>query len=371
MDMSSDSPRRTVRALGISATGLMSGAERVLLRHALDGDRAGIEWTIACADGAFADAVTAAGIKRIRLGDLKLGDRSRMVALGALGFRNLKAVPRIRRAVRQTDVVVANSVLCLPLLRVAVPRSIPTIWLVHDVIVRRDLRAVAQACRSAVSLAAGVSEAAAALPRQIGMVSTVIRNGVRFPVAEASPHANPPIVGINAILTEWKGQRELLEAMRLVEPDFTLEILGGMFPKDRHYGQQLRELASDARLVKRVKFLGHQDNPLDVMRRWSVAVSASIEPEAGPLAVLEAMSIGLPVVVTDHGGAPEIAKEVGVLVPPGDIPALANAIETLLRDPAECVRRGREGRGLVALRHTLAQSQEMFSKAVHDLAGRS
>jgi len=81
-----------------------------------------------------------------------------------------------------------------------------------------------------------------------------------------------------------------------------------------------------------VRFLGRQDDALGRMRAWTVAVSASVLPEAGPLAPLEAMSIGLPMVGTDHGGTPEVLGRAGLLVAPDDAEAMASAINRLLDD---------------------------------------
>ena len=60
----------------------------------------------------------------------------------------------------------------------------------------------------------------------------------------------------------------------------------------------------------------------------------SVEPEAQSLSVLEAMSVGVPVVGTDHGGIPETLGEAGLVVPPGDAGALATAVSRLISDPA-------------------------------------
>ena len=184
------------------------------------------------------------------------------------------------------------------------------------------------------------------------------------------PAAEPPIVGLNATLTPWKGQKEFLLAMQLVESPAEIELLGGRFPKDEDYECLLRELADDPSLRGRVRFLGHRDDPIEAMRRWSVSVSASIEPEAGPLAVLEAMSIGLPVVVTNHGGAPEIAGEVGLAVEPGDVSSMAAAVEQLLQCPEERQERGRRGRELVAANHRLDHAADRFSAQLRRIVDR-
>ena len=349
----------------------MSGAERVLIRCARLGQRL-IEdqWTITCPPGPFADAIAADSIDYQPLAELKLGAGNKIWAGAGLAGNNLRAALALRRLESQFDVIVVNSVMALPAVRLGVPRDTPVVWLVHDVITRPGLRRIAQHSASAVDLAIGVSHAAAELPGRLGMETAVVRNGVHFPVAQCDPQLKPPIVGVNATLTPWKGQKEFLLAMQLVEPSVEIELLGGRFPKDASYERMLRELADEPSLRGRVRFLGHRDDPIEAMRRWSVSVSSSIEPEAGPLAVLEAMSIGLPVVVTNHGGAPEIAGDVGLTVQPGDSPAMAAAIEHLLRCPEERAERGRRGRQLVAFQHRLDQAADQFAEQLRQVVDR-
>jgi glycosyltransferase involved in cell wall biosynthesis len=80
----------------------------------------------------------------------------------------------------------------------------------------------------------------------------------------------------------------------------------------------------------------------------------STSPEPFSLTVPEAMSCGLPVVGTAHGGTPEIVDQggTGLLVPPGDEAALARALVRLCRDPALAATMGARGRALVAQRFT-------------------
>ena len=61
-------------------------------------------------------------------------------------------------------------------------------------------------------------------------------------------------------------------------------------------------------------------------------------------AVMEAMAAGRPIVATDVGGTPELLRDRGMLVPPGDPPALAAAIEQLLADPARAAALGQRAR---------------------------
>ncbi|MDQ1466905.1 MAG: hypothetical protein QOH10_1320, partial [Actinomycetota bacterium] len=115
--------------------------------------------------------------------------------------------------------------------------------------------------------------------------------------------------------------------------------------------------ASEPDLAGRVRFLGHVADPLARLRQWSVAVSASIDPEAGPLTALEAMSVGVPFVATDHGGVTEVLGDAGLLVPPGDIDALAAAISRLLDDDELRARCHAAGPQAIVARHLTVADQ--------------
>jgi glycosyltransferase involved in cell wall biosynthesis len=76
-----------------------------------------------------------------------------------------------------------------------------------------------------------------------------------------------------------------------------------------------------------------------IMHAWSrclFGVAPSILPDACPSVVMEAMSVGKPIVATRVGGMPDLVDHgrTGLLVPPGDVPALAEALRTLIDNPA-------------------------------------
>jgi glycosyltransferase involved in cell wall biosynthesis len=76
-------------------------------------------------------------------------------------------------------------------------------------------------------------------------------------------------------------------------------------------------------------------------------VSASVDPEAGPLTAIEAMSVGVPVVASEHGGVVEVLDGGGLLVPPRDVDALAHAIDRLVNNPMLRRQCGQAGRRAV------------------------
>ncbi|MDQ6946274.1 MAG: glycosyltransferase family 4 protein [Actinomycetota bacterium] len=321
----------------INHTSLVSGAEIVLLR-ALRGARdRGWSVVVACPPGTFRAQLEAAGIDSVSIPELILPAGPGAVAASRLAARTVAAALAIRRVALDADLVLANGLRTLPALRLASPRP-PVVLLEHSVAPRAEWRGLMRFCAPVVDLVVGVSRAVtdsvAMWPGFADIPSTIVWNGTLWPVAPApaSP-PEPPVIGCSALLTPWKGQEVLLEAVaRLGRDEVVLELMGGSFPKDGEYVERLHTRAAQPDLAGRVRFVGHLDDPLERMRRWSVSVSASVDPEAGPLSVLESMSIGIPVVATDHGGPREVLGDAGLFVRPRDADAMAAAIAVVLDD---------------------------------------
>ncbi len=355
------------RLLLVSHTGLMSGAETVLVRAAEAAPRHGFSVRAAVPRGPLAEALRSMSVDIVDIPELKLPAGPRVLGATALGLRSAVAARRLRAV--DVDVVVCNGLLALPALRLARPAA-PVAWLVHDVQHRRDQFRLLRAVGGVADLAVAVSDAVAKPLRDRGIGTVVVRNGTPWPPkAATSGPKSPPVVGCAALLTPWKGQEILLEAMaRLGRPEVRVELAGGVFPKDHAYVQRLRRRAAEPDLAGRVRFLGHVDEILATVGTWTVAVIASVDPEAAPLNLLEAMSIGVPVVATDHGGTPEVIGEAGLLVPPGDADAMAVAIADLLDDHSLWRRCSQAGPRAISASLSLERWEEEMMGALKRLS---
>jgi glycosyltransferase involved in cell wall biosynthesis len=88
--------------------------------------------------------------------------------------------------------------------------------------------------------------------------------------------------------------------------------------------------------LSRFHFLGKRTDTAALLNSATVAVAPSVWAEAFGLTVVEAMAAGVPVVASAVGGIPELVDPdvTGILVPPGDAAALADALRRLIQDPA-------------------------------------
>jgi len=340
------------RLVFVSATGNVSGAEVVLLNLIHEALQRGLHVRCACPPGDLADRLPA-DVEHVEIEEQGLGTGPKPLAAIGLGAAARRASQILSRCSHDADAVVVNGFLALPAIRLAKMAS-PVSWVVHDVLRKADWFAVLRVVRSALTMAIPVSQAAAAPLRARGIPVTVVPNGVRWPVPARISPPDEPVVGCVALLTPWKGHLSLLDAFAQVQtPGARLELAGSHFPKDANYVQDLHARAARSDLAGKVTFLGRVDT-LATMRTWTLGVSSSIEPEAMPLVVLEALSVGLPMITTALGGSLEIIGHGGGwLVPPSDPPSMATAIDGLLGDKGEQQRLAAWGPAQIAASYQL------------------
>jgi glycosyltransferase involved in cell wall biosynthesis len=159
--------------------------------------------------------------------------------------------------------------------------------------------------------------------------------------------------------TPWKGQEVVIDAARRLaelghEEAFCFLLIGRMDEKP-DYVDALRRKIEAAGLSDRVLMEDATGDIPALLRASDVVLSASTEPEAFGRVAVEGQASGRPVIASAHGGALETVKdgETGILVPPGDAEALANA---LLR-VNDLGSAGREGMG----RDGMAHARETFT----------
>jgi glycosyltransferase involved in cell wall biosynthesis len=144
-----------------------------------------------------------------------------------------------------------------------------------------------------------------------------------------------------------KGQAALLQAVAAVRtqlPHVHLLLVG-----DGPDEQMLRAEVAELGLDSHVTFFPFTREPVQVFEVIDVLVLASLHKEGLPNVLLEALSMGVPVVSSRLAGTPEVVLhgETGLLVEPGDVDGLAGAIERLGADRTSCQRMGAAGREMM------------------------
>jgi glycosyltransferase involved in cell wall biosynthesis len=101
----------------------------------------------------------------------------------------------------------------------------------------------------------------------------------------------------------------------------------------------------DFGLDGRVRFLGERSDVPDLLGAADIFLQANSGPEGLGMVFMEALAARLPVVTMHLGGAPElIDDQCGILAPPGDVAAVADALDRLIQDRALRQQMGDAGR---------------------------
>jgi glycosyltransferase involved in cell wall biosynthesis len=202
-----------------------------------------------------------------------------------------------------------------------------------------------------------VSDRIATELRQAGVPAgkiTVIDNGIDLtPFRSAVPvlaselnKGDGLLIGTAGRLVAQKGLTFFLTAAQQVLEEFP-NLQFAIFGDGPDRGK-LEQMAKDLRIENKVWFAGTRNDMPNVYASLDVFALASID-EGLPMALLEAMASGVPVVATEVGAVPKVIMpgRTGMLVRPGDPRELAQALACLARDPALRERLGNNGKQAV------------------------
>lgn len=355
-----DAPAIRMNVLYVDHTSLVSGAQRALL-DLVEELPASVHPAVMCPAGPLAEMTRELGVPVLEFGgtsgSLRLHPWQTPRALTEI----VASAIALKRAARdaRADVVHANSIRagliagCARGLRLP-----PTVVHVHDAL---------PATRSADVVRAAVGATADALITISDYVTrNFTRRRVRGPVhmlhnpldttrfdassmtrreARAALGLDPrtPLIGVIAQITPWKGQDTAVRALALLRervPDARLLLVGEPKFVERNtrydnlaYLRSLRRLVSALALEDGVEFWGERRDVATIMRALDVLAAPSWEEPFGR-SVIEAMALETAVAATSVGGPAEYIDDGvdGILVPPRDPAAWAEALARLLRD---------------------------------------
>ncbi|HEX8720881.1 MAG TPA: glycosyltransferase family 4 protein [Pyrinomonadaceae bacterium] len=188
--------------------------------------------------------------------------------------------------------------------------------------------------------------------------------------------ALPFRVGIVGELSAVKNQADFLHAAALLDERFgrrvEFVIAGADASRGGEYGAHVARLVEDLGLRDRARLLGRlgEDELPRLTASLDVLVSAS-RSEAFGMAMVEALACGVPVVATETEGAREIVEDgvAGLLVPSGDVRAMAEAVASLLEDGERRRSFGARAREVARERFDLARMVEATEKVYEEALG--
>ncbi len=307
----------------------------------------------------------------------------RAECLGARSDLDPRWMARLRRLVRdrRIDLVHAHSPVAAAGAGLALGRRVATISTEHNTWDRyrpatRWANAVTFGRRRAVIAVS--TEVARSFGERRGPPVTVIPNGVDVTGLRAGALGREaarrqlglpldvPVVGTIGGVTSKKGHAHLVRAFASLagrSPTARLAIVGLEID-----AAPVIEAIEEAGLGDRIVMAGYRPEASRLLPAFDVFVLASMH-EGMPVSLLEAMALEVPVVATRVGGVPEVVTSGldGVLVAPGDVPALAAALQDLLADA------GRRGAltaaawttvGRFALAETVRRTQDVYDEAL-------
>lgn len=173
------------------------------------------------------------------------------------------------------------------------------------------------------------------------------------------------VVGAVSRLDPIKGIDFLIKTLARVN-DVILVVVG-----DGPELRALEMLAGDLGVAERICWAGYRRDVPRLLPAFDILVQSSLY-EGLPNTVLEAMAAGLPVIATNVGGTSEAVVDglTGVLVPPRDSSALAEAMVMLLSDQNLRHGMGKAGRERVvshfAVRHMIEQTEQLYEQLLSD-----
>lgn len=267
--------------------------------------------------------------------------------------------------------------LCMPIAQLAkVPRRISSQrssndhygWM-HCALIHRALKASTAIVLNSSGLRPKVDRylpenaSVRVIPNGIDWRDRPVVNSRERIIGEIGVPADAILVGTAARLSFEKGVDVLIDGFAKLNKENTHLIIIGSGGKRRKLEKQVERNG----LKQRVHFLGHRSDVPSILP----CLQAYVQPsrfEGMPMALLEAMTSGCPVIATNVGGVPDLIGDNanGLLIETGDPDAIRIALEQVLDHPLRAARRARTARNFVREAHALTVTTENWREVLFD-----
>jgi glycosyltransferase involved in cell wall biosynthesis len=208
--------------------------------------------------------------------------------------------------------------------------------------------------------------------------STVVHDGTPWPFPATRSAARDGLfrIGLIGRISPWKGQHIFLRAAAQVHqkfPNARFFIVGGALFGEAEYERKVRTLTESLGISSVVTFTGFRKDVQNAIADMDLIVHASVTGEPFGQVIIEGMAAGKPVIATDGGGVPEIVEDgkTGMLIPMGDVQAMAEAISRLLKDTTLAEDMGSRGQERVRNHFTIEHKARKVESVYQSMFSRS
>jgi glycosyltransferase involved in cell wall biosynthesis len=383
---------RPIEVLVVSPPTSLWGAQLRLLDYVAPLAERGLRVTLGSpADGEFHAAWKRRGLPHLELAvphlagirDPATGRRPPPPQLAAIAGSAVRGAAAVAAAVRRFDVAWSFNLRAHPfVVPVGRVRRVPVVIEIVDIVRpgagQRLLRLCARHADATIVNSAATGAALGGRGRNVHIIHPGV-DTTRFHPGEPTPAIRRQLtddggvlIGIVGRVDPMKGVHLLVDAMARVpdELDARLVVIGDVGVSS---GEYAREIAARAErlLGPRARFVGRRHDIPEVLRNLDLLVNASPAEPFGRSA-LEAQASGLAVIGTRQGGIPEFVDhgETGLLVPPGDVAALATAITELAGDPQRRADLGQAARASAVARFDVNERYDLVADVVGGVVDR-
>jgi glycosyltransferase involved in cell wall biosynthesis len=384
-----DRAQANLTVLFVSSGGLLAGAERCLLETATVLARGPVRPIVVVPYAGKLSAELASRNLDVRVMELgvfrsRTELRSPMVLLRLLQL--VPACVRLARLIRRerVDVVHSNTSAVFAGAFAALITRRPHIWHVREILPRRGPAwrlvhwLIPRLSSRVVCVSSAVMDQFDHAPPDQHQRLRLVADGIPvddFVAAAGELHRSPsPRVGMHSRINPWKGHETFVEAAARVRqkfPDTQFFIVGECLNAYRPLRDRLVATVQRLGLDRHMTLTGYlpYHQVARLLASYDVFVLPSSSPEPLGIVLLEAMAFGKPVVATNQGGPLDVVEPgvTGLLVPPDDPSAMADALIALLESAETRRAMGRAGaarvRDLFTIERHVAQLLDVYCEA--------
>lgn len=276
-------------------------------------------------------------------------------AIGLLkAYHSLKQICKTQKV----ELIYSNTTGVIVGVWVASKLKIPHIWHIHEIIEKPTLlfRLLSTLMNKKINHCLVVSEAVknhwAKYVKKSKM--TVLYNGVDYWLfedkkttfrAEQNIPADAIVIGMMGRVHYWKGQDYFLKIAGQLHQQFSnlfFVMVGDAFPGYEYLYDNLEKIIIEEKLEGRVTQVNYRSDIQNIYNAFNIFILPSQLPDPAPAVVTEAMAAGLPVIVTNQGGAIEMIVDgiSGMTIPLNDAATAANKIASLIKNKEERINMG-------------------------------